>query len=74
MSFRISDECVACGLCALACDSEAIVEYWHRYGIRIDLCEECRRCVEVCPVDCIVPAAADDSAAPVQPPAKSKSA
>ena len=60
MALLITDECIACGACISECPNEAISE-GEPYVINPDLCTECvgffdePQCVEVCPVDCIIP-------------------
>ncbi len=65
MAMMINDECIDCGACVAVCPNEAINEgaatdvpvYW----IDAERCSECvgaedsPQCIEVCPVDCIVP-------------------
>jgi ferredoxin len=60
MAMTINDECIACGACVPECPSEAISEGDPLYTIDASVCVECEghfespRCIEVCPVDCIV--------------------
>ncbi len=60
MALKITEECIACGVCVEECPNEAISEGDPIYSINPDLCTECvgffdePQCVEVCPVDCIV--------------------
>ena len=57
----ITDECIACDACRPECPNDAISEGDPIYVINPDLCTECvgfydePQCVNVCPVDCIVP-------------------
>lgn len=53
MSYRITDECVACGTCTEACEESAIVENQEKYEIN-DKCVECGKCVDSCPVEAII--------------------
>jgi len=61
MAMRITDECISCGACEPVCPVEAVFEGEVLYEIGPDLCVECdghydtNQCVEVCPVDCVVP-------------------
>ncbi len=61
MALIINDECTSCGICIDECPNEAISEGDTIYVINPDLCTECigfydePQCVEVCPVDAIVP-------------------
>lgn len=61
MALHIIDECIACGACVSECPNEAISEGDPIYVIDPELCTECvgfydtSQCVEVCPVDAIVP-------------------
>ncbi|OGI52934.1 MAG: ferredoxin [Candidatus Muproteobacteria bacterium RIFCSPHIGHO2_02_FULL_65_16] len=61
MSMLINDECINCGVCEPECPNGAITQGETIYDIAPDLCTECvghfntPQCVEVCPVDCIVP-------------------
>jgi ferredoxin len=61
MAYKITEECISCGACEPECDiNNAISEGNPYYVIDPDKCTECvgnyesPRCVEVCPVDCIV--------------------
>ncbi|HUX55393.1 MAG TPA: YfhL family 4Fe-4S dicluster ferredoxin [Bacteroidales bacterium] len=61
MALMIIDECISCGLCVDECPNNAISEGNLFYEIDPDLCTECvgfhdkPQCVEVCPVEAIVP-------------------
>jgi uncharacterized pyridoxamine 5'-phosphate oxidase family protein len=52
--YRITEECIACGVCLPACPVRAISE-GDVYRIDGSLCLECGRCAEVCPEDAIEP-------------------
>jgi ferredoxin len=54
MAYKISDECIACGVCLDECPVEAISE-GEIYKIDGELCTDCGSCAEVCPVDAISP-------------------
>lgn len=63
MSMKITEECIACGACMPECPTESISEGDGTiYVIDPQTCVECEghhdspKCVEVCPVDCIVKA------------------
>ena len=62
MAMTITDECISCGACEPECPVEAISEADVIYVIDPDVCVECEgyadssQCVEVCPVECIIPA------------------
>ena len=53
MSYRITDTCVACGICMDECPVEAISE-GDIYVIDQEKCTECGSCKEACPNDAIV--------------------
>lgn len=61
MSLKISEDCINCDVCEPECPNVAISQGDEIYEIEPDLCTECighydvPQCVEVCPVDCIVP-------------------
>jgi ferredoxin len=61
MAYRITDECISCGACAMECMNEAISEGAEIYAIDPDKCTECvgnfesPKCAEVCPVGAAVP-------------------
>jgi ferredoxin len=61
MALIINEECILCDACVAECPNEAISEGDPVYVIDPDLCTECAgfydepQCVNVCPVDAIVP-------------------
>jgi ferredoxin len=59
MALRIEDECIACDACVPVCPTKSIKADDPIYIINPKSCNECEgyevpKCVEVCPVDCIV--------------------
>ena len=54
MSYKITEECTACGACKDECPVEAIAE-GDIYKIDPDVCTDCGACADVCPVECIKP-------------------
>lgn len=61
MALKITDACVNCDVCEPVCPNKAISLGEEYYVIDPALCTECvghhdlPQCVEVCPVECIVP-------------------
>lgn len=61
MALIITEECINCDVCEPECPNGAISAGPEIYVIDPALCTECvghydrSQCVEVCPVDCIVP-------------------
>ena len=61
MALLITDECINCDVCEPECPNGAISQGDEIYVIDPELCTECvghydtSQCVEVCPVDCIIP-------------------
>ncbi|MDP2144577.1 MAG: YfhL family 4Fe-4S dicluster ferredoxin [Gallionella sp.] len=61
MALLITDECINCDVCEPECPNDAISQSEDVYVIASDRCTECvghfdaPQCVEVCPVDCILP-------------------
>ncbi len=61
MALQITDECINCDVCEPECPNGALSQGEGAYVIAPGKCTECvghfdsPQCVEVCPVDCIVP-------------------
>ncbi len=61
MALMITDECINCDVCEPECPNEAISQGEEIYEIDPNLCTQCvghfetPQCIEVCPVDCIIP-------------------
>ncbi len=61
MALFITDECINCDVCEPECPNEAISQGEEIYVIDPERCTECvghfetSQCVEVCPVECIIP-------------------
>lgn len=54
MAYKITESCVACGLCKDACPTEAISEGDPIYTIDPDKCVDCGACAGECPNEAIV--------------------
>lgn len=57
MSLRITEDCIGCGACEYECNTGAIAktdEFLGRFVIDSWACNDCARCVDVCPVEVIV--------------------
>ena len=54
MAYKITDKCVACGLCKDACPVEAISEGSPAYIIDPDKCIDCGSCAGECPNEAII--------------------
>ncbi|MCE1188779.1 MAG: 4Fe-4S binding protein [Ignavibacteria bacterium] len=67
---KISDECIACSACIDECPSGAIQNAGSEYEVNgqtfaalsedhpfvvAELCDDCKSCTEVCPVEAITP-------------------
>jgi ferredoxin len=61
MALMITDECINCDVCEPECPNGAISQGEEIYQIDPSKCTECighydtPQCIEVCPVDCIIP-------------------
>ena len=61
MALLITDQCINCDVCEPECPNAAIAAGEEYYVIDPARCTECvghfdrPQCIEVCPVDCIVP-------------------
>ena len=61
MAYKITDDCMGCGVCEAECDNKAISEGEEAYIIDPDRCTECvgnselPKCAEVCPAVACVP-------------------
>jgi ferredoxin len=62
MAMRITEDCIACGVCEPECPVEAISEGDEFYVIDPDVCVECEgyhdepQCAYVCPSEAVVKA------------------
>ena len=59
MSYKITDDCTACGTCIDECPVDAIKE-GEIYSIDADVCTDCGSCADVCPVEAMVLVSAND--------------
>jgi ferredoxin len=61
MALLINSDCINCGVCEVDCPNQAISPLEEVCVIDPSKCTECvghfdkSQCIEVCPVDCIVP-------------------
>ncbi|MDS1029090.1 4Fe-4S binding protein [Bacillota bacterium LX-D] len=54
MVYKITEDCLSCGVCVDECPNNAISEGDDRYVINADACTECGTCVGACPNEAIV--------------------
>jgi len=54
VAFRITEECINCGICVDECPAEAISEGEDIFVIDQDICTECGSCVDACPNEAII--------------------
>ncbi len=60
MTLKITDDCIACGICVDECPNQAIFEDDMQFAINPDLCTECivdyaePQCKGVCPSQAII--------------------
>ena len=48
MAYKITDDCISCGACAVTCPVVAISEGENHYEIDADMCVECGACQAGC--------------------------
>ena len=53
MAYRITDDCIQCGVCAETCPASAISEGDDKYVINADECIDCGACASACPTEAI---------------------
>jgi Formate hydrogenlyase subunit 6/NADH:ubiquinone oxidoreductase 23 kD subunit (chain I) len=56
MAYKITEECIACGVCAPECPAQCIAEGDPIYTIDAGKCTDCASCAGVCPTGACVPA------------------
>jgi ferredoxin len=54
MSYKITDECIKCGICTDECPEEAISEGEETYVIDKNKCTDCGACGDACPSEAII--------------------
>ena len=60
MAYKISEECIMCGLCQANCPADAISEGDTQYVIDPEACILCGTCAENCPAGAIAEAEAEE--------------
>jgi len=53
MAYKITDECIKCGICVDECPAEAISEE-ETYLIDKNKCTDCGACADTCPSEAII--------------------
>ncbi|MGL4483878.1 MAG: DUF362 domain-containing protein [Anaerovoracaceae bacterium] len=51
MAYKISDDCIECGVCVTECPTKAIEIATGVHLIDAEMCIDCGACADVCPVD-----------------------
>lgn len=52
--YRITEDCIACGICADECPNDSISEGEEIFIINEDTCTVCGTCADTCPTEAIV--------------------
>ena len=54
MAYKITDECIKCGICTDECPTEAISEGEETYVIDKNKCTDYGACADACPSEAII--------------------
>lgn len=54
LTTKITEECLACGICMDECPQGAISEGTDIYVIDYEKCDECGSCIDACPSAAII--------------------
>ena len=55
MTYKITEDCIACAACEPECEEGAIREEGDVFAVDQTLCSGCGNCADICPVDSCVP-------------------
>ncbi len=55
MAYKITDECISCGICVDECAVDAIHPGENKYEIDPEACIDCGACEGACPQEAIIP-------------------
>jgi len=57
MAYKITDDCIACGACTHGCffDAISLSPGDKIYTINPAICNDCKVCLDACPVEAIIP-------------------
>ncbi len=56
MAYRITSECINCGVCKVECKDKAIKEGEVVYEVAAEKCTDCGICADICPTAACKPA------------------
>ncbi|HHU01901.1 MAG: DUF362 domain-containing protein [Christensenellales bacterium] len=55
MAYKITEDCISCGVCSAECPQDCITEGDNKYEINAEECIDCGSCADVCPTGACVP-------------------
>jgi ferredoxin len=53
VAYKITEECIKCGICVDECPTEAIFKGEEIYLIDKNMCSDCAACADACPSEAI---------------------